>query len=201
MRDNFNACLSEVLRHEGGYVDNPADPGGETNMGISKRSYPNEDIKGMTRQRAAQIYRRDYWNAVRGDDLPAGLDLVAFDGAVNSGVSRGAKWVQQAVGAQADGKIGPATLLRISNVPVVEAVNDACDERMRFLRSLKTWVTFGRGWQRRVDDVRATALKMAAAPVTSPRPPAKPLKPSGPTAIIIGGIFAAIVAAFAMLKG
>ena len=84
MKANFEQCLAHVLRSEGGYVNDPNDPGGETNMGISKRAYPHENIKGMTRARAATIYRRDYWDAVQGDSLPAGLDLVAFDPAVNS---------------------------------------------------------------------------------------------------------------------
>ncbi|MDF3607570.1 glycoside hydrolase family 108 protein [Paracoccus sp. DMF-8] len=168
MKDNFDACLAKVLAHEGGYINHPQDPGGETNYGISKRSYPNEDIRGMTRARAAQIYRRDYWDAVRGDDLPAGLDLVAFDAAVNSGPGRGAKWLQQAVGASADGKVGPATLAAAKASDAKTAINRACDYRMAFLRGLGTWPTFGKGWSRRVEDVRATALAMATtAPATT----------------------------------
>ena len=107
MKANFEACMAEVFKHEGGYVNDPHDPGGETNMGISKRSYPKENIRGMTRARAAQIYRKDFWDKLKCDDLPAGLDLVAFDAGVNSGPARGAKWLQQAVGVTADGKIGP----------------------------------------------------------------------------------------------
>ena len=194
MRDNFNVCLTHVLRHEGGLVDHPHDPGGLTNMGISQRSYPREDIRNMTRARAAQIYRRDFWDAVRGDDLPAGLDLVAFDAAVNSGVSRGAKWVQGAVGAQADGKIGPATLMRVSKTDTREAINAACDARMRFLRGLSTFPTFGRGWTRRVDDVRASALGMVRAiPVTDASPAQPPAATSG------GPVIAAILAAIGLV--
>ena len=95
---DFNKAIPIILAHEGGWVDDPADPGGETNMGISKRSYPKENIRGMTRERAAQIYRKDFWDKLKCDDLPAGLDLVAFDAGVNSGPARGAKWLQQAVG-------------------------------------------------------------------------------------------------------
>lgn len=179
MKSNFDRCLSEVLRNEGGYVRHPRDPGGETNMGISKRAYPNEDIKGMTRARAAQIYRRDYWDAVRGDDLPSGLDLVAFDAAVNSGVSRGAKWLQGAVGAAADGKIGPNTLAAARAADVMKAVNAACDARLTFLRGLKTWKTFGKGWSRRVAEVREMALAMA---FQSPAKTPQAHKPTNPLA-------------------
>lgn len=161
MRENFNACLSEILRHEGGYVNDPKDPGGETNMGISKRSYPTENIKGMTQARAAVIYKRDYWDAVRGDDLPAGFDLLAFDPAVNSGVSRGARWLQQALGVAADGKIGPATIAA-AKVAHAEAVIDrACDLRLAWLRTLKTWPRYGKGWTARVESIRAEAVLMA----------------------------------------
>ncbi|MBP8216061.1 MAG: glycoside hydrolase family 108 protein [Thauera sp.] len=161
MRENFAACLDEVLRHEGGYVNHPSDPGGETNMGISRRSYPGEDIRGMTRDRAGEIYRRDFWDAVQGDDLPAGLDLVAFDAAVNSGVSRGAKWLQQAVGVTADGVIGPKTALAAQGANVARAVQDATEARLNFLRGLKTWSAFGAGWTSRVQGVRTKALTMA----------------------------------------
>lgn len=166
--ENFDRCLAEVLKHECGYVNHPKDPGGETNMGITKRSYPGEDIKGMTRARAAEIYRRDFWNVVRGDDLPAGLDLVAFDAAVNSGASRGAKWLQGAVGAKADGAVGPATIAAAKAANPTKAAIAATDARLRFLRNLKTWPTFGKGWQRRVDSVRAVAIDMAGAATAAP---------------------------------
>lgn len=161
MKANFAACLDEVLAHEGGYVNHPSDPGGETNMGISKRSYPNENIRGMTRARAAEIYRRDFWNRVRGDDLPPGLDLVAFDPAVNSGVSRGSKWLQGALGVAQDGKIGPATIAKaLSPIDGVAVIQRACAARMGFLRGLRTWGSFGKGWTRRVVSVEATAVAM-----------------------------------------
>lgn len=159
---NFDACLAEVLAHEGGYVNHPSDPGGETNMGISKRSYPGENIKGMTRARAAAIYRRDFWDRVRGHDLPDGIDLVAFDPAVNSGVSRGAKWLQSALGTAQDGNIGPQTVAKAQTAPdAVKVIQRACAARMGFLRGLGTWGTFGKGWARRVASVEATAVAMS----------------------------------------
>lgn len=194
MKQNFDACLAEVLRHEGGYVNDARDPGGETNMGISRRSYPREDIKGMTRARAAEIYRRDFWNAVRGDDLPAGLDLVAFDAAVNSGPRRGAEWLQAALGVTPDGKIGPVTVAAAAAADVPRTIAKATDLRMAFLRRLGTWSTFGNGWSRRVEAVKANALDMHAMahpapppprPATMPKPPAS-LPPMAWAAIAVG---------------
>jgi lysozyme family protein len=160
-RSNFDRCLAEILKHEGGYVNHPADPGGETNMGISRRSYPNEDIRGMTRERAGFLYRRDFWEPVRGDELPMGVDLVAFDAAVNSGVSRSAKWLQRALEVEQDGKIGPQTIGAVENQSIENVINRALIYRMQFLQGLRTWPTFGRGWTRRVDSVRRVALEMA----------------------------------------
>lgn len=159
---NFDASMAEVFSHEGGYVNDPRDPGGETNMGISKRSYPSEDIRGMTRERAAAIYRRDYWNRVKGDQLPDGIDLVAFDPAVNSGVSRGSRWLQSALGVTQDGKIGPQTVLAAQTATDgVAVIKRACAARMGFLRGLTSlWSTYSRGWTRRVASVEATAVAM-----------------------------------------
>lgn len=204
---NFDRCMAHVFRSEGGYVDHPDDPGGETNYGISKRSYPNENIRGMTKERAAMIYRRDFWDAVRGDALPAGIDLVAFDGAVNSGVSRGAKWVQAAVGAVQDGKIGSDTIAQITIRDVTQTINRACDKRMAFLQSLKTWPTFGRGWKARVASVRKEALAMAAAPVTKPQ--TKPVdvrvlvtpSPNSTQPLPKPGFWVALIAALSRLLG
>ena len=205
MKTNFDACLGEVLSHEGGYVNHPSDPGGETNMGISKRSYPNENIKGMTRARAAEIYRRDYWSPVRGDDLPAGLDLVAFDPAVNSGVSRGAKWLQQALGVAADGKIGPATVAAAHKADPFAVIDRACDLRLAWLRTLPTWKTFGKGWSRRVESIRATAKGMADRPAPTrpaPKPTPAPARgaPAGGCVIAVVVLAAAAIAAFLGLR-
>lgn len=160
---NWEACLAHTKISEGGYVNDPVDPGGETKYGISKRSYPKVDIKNLTWAEAAAIYKRDYWDAVRGDDLPAGLDLVAFDGAVNSGVSRGAKWLQLSLGVIADGRVGPKTIAAAKAADAEVAIHSACDMRLGFMRGLKTWWKYKNGWTRRVEDVRKTALDMAAS--------------------------------------
>ena len=210
MRQNFDACFAELLRHEGGLVNDKRDPGGLTNMGISQRSYPKENIRGMTRARAAVIYRRDFWDAVKGDDLPAGLDLVAFDAAVNSGASRSAKWLQAALGASQDGKIGPVTVAKAKAADPATAIARACDARMAFLRRLATWDAFGRGWTRRVDAVRTAALAMVdpprpepkpiPRPVPKPAPPAPAIRTGPPGITVAGLIFGAAVAAFAFIK-
>ena len=167
MKSNFDRCLEEVLRHEGGYVNDPHDPGGETNMGISKRSYPKEDIKGMTRARAAEIYRRDYWDRLHADHLPPPLALLTFDAGVNCGVSRSARWLQVAVGAKPDGEIGSRTLLAVrtrcqSNSDAVCA--EMLAARLLFMSSLSTWSTFGPGWSRRLCRLLLEAARMETAP-------------------------------------
>jgi lysozyme family protein len=175
----FAECVQIVLKHEGGFVDHPADPGGATKHGISLRyartlgsmldldrdgDVDRADILLVTPAKAAMVYRDWFWRDVKGDDLPAGIDLVAFDFAVNSGPARAIRSLQRAVGAQPDGFIGPATLgavrLALPNRrAVIEAV---CNDRLDFLRGLRTWPVFGRGWAARVEDVRARALVMAS---------------------------------------
>jgi lysozyme family protein len=182
VKDNFERCLVEVLRHEGGWADHPADPGGATMKGITIGTYSQwkgrkvtkDELRAIPDSDLRAIYRRNYWDKVRGDDLPAGLDMVAFDGAVNSGPARGARWLQQGLGVTADGKIGPVTISRAREVSASSAIEAATIARMAFLRSLKTWGTFGKGWARRVESVRTVALMMAqSAPVAAPvAPPA-----------------------------
>lgn len=176
----FERVMAEVFRHEGGFVNHPRDPGGATNMGITigtlaewrGRPVTVDDVRQLSRKEAMAIYRAKYWDRVAGDDLPAGQDYVAMDGAVNSGVSRGARWLQTAlnrVGGQdipQDGAIGPLTLraamaaVRDGRGPAV--VQDACAQRLAFKRGLRIWDTFGRGWSRRVAEVEAKAVRWAA---------------------------------------
>lgn len=181
MKENFAACLAETLRHEGGWSDHPKDPGGATMKGVTLDTYrrwrpgaTKAQLRAITDAEVAAIYRKGYWDAVNADDLPAGLDLVAFDGAVNSGPSRGAKWLQAGVGAKQDGKVGPATIAAASAYDTRTAVNRACDARLAFLKTLGTWPTFGKGWSRRVASVRSTALAMAAPPRPAPKPAVYP---------------------------
>lgn len=176
MKGNYDKCLPEILKHEGGWADHPSDPGGATMKGITigvyaqwkGRKVTKAELRAISDAEVAAIYRRNYWDKVRGDDLPSGLDLVAFDAAVNSGPARGAKWLQLAVGVSDDGKIGPETIAAARKTYAPAAIERAIGFRLAFLKRLKTWPTFGRGWQRRVDDVKATALQMAEA--GPPRP-------------------------------
>lgn len=175
MEYNFPSIMSETKKWEGGYVNHPRDPGGATNLGITQATLDAErnrnpaaglpsDVINLTTAQAADIYRRSYWDAVQGDKLPSGLDHVAFDGAVNSGPRRGAKWLQIGVGASPDGKIGLRTLSRATALTADargQAITKACDARRGFLRGLRTFGTFGRGWMRRVNGVEAHAHRLA----------------------------------------
>jgi lysozyme family protein len=176
MKANFAESLELVLEHEGGYVDHPKDPGGATNKGVTQRIYNNfrrsrgrsaQSVMFLEAGEVEAIYKLQYWDAVRGDLLPSGLDYAMFDFAVNSGVSRAVKYLQGIVGVKKDGVIGAMTLGAIHDV--VKTINTLCDWRMSFLRRLPTFLYFGKGWAARVegrnpkkvDGVREIALDMA----------------------------------------
>jgi lysozyme family protein len=177
MSERFELCLAEVLKHEGGYADHPADPGGATNMGITRRTLagwrkvspwwnlPKAEVQRLTRAEAARIYRALYWDLCRAGQLPAGLDLAVFDYAVNSGTSRAIRTLQAALGVKVDGLIGPLTLGAAARADAAAMINALCDRRVGFLKALSTFPVFGRGWTSRVASVRAAAL--AAAPASS----------------------------------
>lgn len=147
---NFEQAFERLIGHEGGYVNNPADPGGETNFGISKRSYPMENIRGMTLTRAKTIYLRDYWGPAGCDAVPDGLKFDLFDMAVNSGVTTAIRTLQNSVGAVADGIIGPRTLQAINSMPAPRLVARFNGWRLAFMANTPQWDTFGRGWARRI---------------------------------------------------
>jgi lysozyme family protein len=147
---NFDAAFERLVGHEGGYVNHPADPGGETKYGISKSSYPREDIRGMTLARAKEIYRRDYWGPAGCDAVPDAIKFDLFDAAVNSGVRQGVKFLQGAVGATQDGVLGPKTLQALGSTPPERLVMRFNALRLLFMAELTTWPSFGRGWARRV---------------------------------------------------
>ncbi len=168
-QSKYPESLSHVLTHEGGYVNHPADPGGATNKGVTQAVYDSwrrshaqvpRSVKHIEVQEMNGIYRLQYWDRVRGDQLPAGVDYAVFDFAVNSGVGRAAEFLQDIVNVPEDGRIGPATLAAVATVSPAVIVNKLCDNRLHFLRGLRTFPTFGKGWTRRVEGVRATALKM-----------------------------------------
>jgi len=170
MQSNFEACLKEVLKHEGGYVDHPADPGGATNRGVTKKAWEEyvghevskDDIKALTVEDVTPFYRKRYWDACKCDNLHGGVDYVVFDVAVNSGTGRAAKFLQEAVGVTADGSIGPRTLAAANDFGPNLIINKMCDRRESFYKSLPTFATFGKGWLRRCEEVRTKALEMVA---------------------------------------
>lgn len=168
---SFGAALARVLRHEGGYSNHPADPGGPTNKGVIQRVYdayrhgrglPVRSVKLLEDAEIRDIYHRQYWDAVRGDDLPPGIDYAVFDAGVNSGPAQAAKWLQRALGVADDGQIGAVTVAAALAAPDRAAVVDGlCDRRLAMLKGLKTWPVFGRGWAARVADVRRDARAIA----------------------------------------
>lgn len=163
------AAIQAILQHEGGYVNHPADPGGATNMGVTLDTFRRyvkpggtiDDLKALTVEQAAHVFRRHYWDKVSADELPAGVDYAVADFAVNSGPTRAAKFLQRIVRVPADGIIGPQTIAATWGKPSEFIINRLCDDRLAFLKSLDTWPTFGRGWSARVEDVRRVALKWA----------------------------------------
>lgn len=146
----FDKAFAAVIGHEGGYVNHPNDPGSETNFGISKSAYPDENIGGMTLERAKAIYRRDYWDTLRCDELPERIALQVFDAGVNHGRSMAVRFLQKAVGVEQDGIIGPRTIhaSRVAREDVVHALFNAA--RLEAYTRLPTWGTFGKGWVRRI---------------------------------------------------
>lgn len=168
-KGRFDACLPIILHHEGGYVDHPRDPGGCTNLGITRRTLQDwrgrattcQDVRALTMREAGDIYRARYWDAVQAASLPPGLDLLVFDCAVNSGPAQAARWLQRAVGVADDGRIGPVTLAAVKRHSAGGMIFAIVGARMAFLRLLSTWGEFGKGWERRVTAVQADALRMA----------------------------------------
>lgn len=146
----FDEAFEKLIGHEGGYVDDPRDPGGETKFGITKRTYPNLNIKALTLAEAKAIYRRDYWARVQAELLPAGIRFDAFDMAVNSGVTAAIKLLQTTVCVEADGIIGPQTMTAIRAMPAIRFVAHFNARRLLFMTDLKNWPAHGKGWARRV---------------------------------------------------
>jgi lysozyme family protein len=205
--------IDEVLEHEGGFVNNPKDPGGATNKGVTLTSFRRyidpkgtvEDLKKITTEQARTVYEQQYWNAVRGDQLPAGLDHAVNDFGVNSGPGTAIKKLQEIVQTDVDGRIGPKTLAAIDAYieehGIAALIDALCDSRLAFMKRIRhrttkalLWDTFGKGWAARVLRVRKTAKMLAVEPPSAPLPKPKPIpaepvggEPSGPTRQIAWG--------------
>lgn len=197
-------CIHRILAHEGGFVDHKDDPGGATNKGITIATYRRyikrrgtvDDLKAMTTAQATTVYRLQYWDAVQADHLPIGVDYAVADYAVNSGPARAAKALQLILGVKTDGKIGPVTLTAARQMAPGDLVDHLCDQRIRFLRRLETWPTFGKGWTSRVTRVQADAHRDIAATI-----PLAPVRiPETPRAPEIG-FWASLIEAFRQWKG
>ena len=169
MQENWDDCFQMVLKHEGGFVNHPKDPGGMTNLGVTKAAwegYVGETVdeafmRALTPEKVKPFYKAQYWDKIKGDQLPAGVDYAAYDLAVNSGVGRAAKYLQQIAGVAADGVIGPKSLEAIKACDPEQTVQAICDMRLDFLKRLPTFETFGKGWTIRVAEVKDKASGMA----------------------------------------
>jgi len=168
MRENWDDCFEMVLKHEGGYVNDPRDPGGRTNLGVTQRAweaYVGGDVdetfmRKLKPEMVKPFYKAMYWDKIKGDDLPSGVDYAAYDFAVNSGIGRAAKMLQQIAGVLVDGSLGPKSMGAIRECNPKEMADALCEMRLDFLKRLPTFETFGKGWSRRVSEVSAKSTEM-----------------------------------------
>tara|TARA_R100000664_G_C2753270_1_gene140659 strand:+ start:706 stop:1230 length:525 start_codon:yes stop_codon:yes gene_type:complete len=168
MLENFDRSLSVVLEHEGGYVNHPDDPGGRTNKGITQkvyekylgRSVTEKEMKNINIEDVKIIYKNNYWDKVKGDELFLGIDFSVFDWAVNSGVSRASKALQKIVGVKSDGFIGPQTLKAMSSGNTQVIIEQLAESREDFYKRLSTFDTFGKGWLSRNHKTLKLSLEM-----------------------------------------
>lgn len=169
MKENFDKSLALILKHEGLYIDHPQDPGGATMKGITLatftefkgRAMSKEELRAISDADVRAIYKSRYWDAVRADELKPGVDLLAFDMAVNKGVGRAAKLMQRGAGVTEDGALGPKSMAAINALDAADFIAKVSEARRDFYKSLKTFPTFGKGWLRRVDETEKEALHAA----------------------------------------
>ena len=169
MKDNWDTCFALMLKSEGGYSNNPHDPGGMTNLGVTHIDWakwighePSEaEMRALTPDDVKPLYKAWYWDKIQGDDLPGGLDYALYDFGVNSGPVFAVKILQQCLGIPHDGVVGPQTLKAIEEAPSVrDLASELCERRLTFLQGLPTWNFFGKGWEARVNSVESTAFRM-----------------------------------------
>jgi len=170
MNVNLIPAMVALMKHEGGFVNHPKDPGGMTNLGVTQRvweewvGHPVDEkaMRALTPAVVAPMYKQKYWDKIRGDDLPSGVDLAVFDCCVNSGPGRAAKMLQRVLGVAEDGAIGPQTIAKALSIDSSKLIADYNDARLAFLQALPTWATFGKGWGSRVAQVTTEATNMTA---------------------------------------
>ena len=169
MKENWDSCFAMVIKSEGGFVNHPKDPGGMTNLGVTRsaweaylgRDVTEADMRALTPDVVKPFYKKLYWDRIKGDELPAGVDYAAYDLAVNSGPSKAAKFLQEIAGVPVDGVIGPKSLEAVKSCDAKETADAICDMRLDFLKGLSTFDTFGKGWSIRVASVKDKAVSMA----------------------------------------
>lgn len=169
MKPTFVPAMRFLLRHEGGWSNHPKDKGGMTNLGVTKRAWEDHighavsetEMRDLTADIVTPFYKKRYWDAVHADELSSGVDYCVFDAAVNSGPSKAVRLLQDALGVRIDGQLGPKTLLAARDSPAHSLVANYTTARLDYLHSLPQWSTFGKGWQRRVEEVEQEAIKFA----------------------------------------
>ena len=169
MKSTFDPALRLLLRHEGGFVNHPSDPGGMTNLGVTKAVWEahkgapvtEADMRALTPEAVQPVYKARYWDAIQGDALPYGLDYCIFDCSVNSGPGRAVKLLQYVLYTKVDGVLGKHTLAALQRADPTGLIEDYSQKRLDFLKSLPTWTTFGKGWGQRVSDVELEAKTFA----------------------------------------
>jgi lysozyme family protein len=170
MKENFNEALKAILKHEGGYVNHPRDPGGRTNLGVTQKVWEEwvghpvgeKEMRALTPETVGPMYKKKYWDAVKADELPTGLDYLMFDFAINAGPGRAAKTMQKAIGTTPDGAIGPKTMAALKAADPTDLIAKFSMEKELFYKALPTFATFGKGWLRRVDEAKSHAVTMLA---------------------------------------
>lgn len=167
---NFASAMENLLRHEGGYVLHKDDPGGMTNLGVTKRTWEawtgcpstEEDMRTLTPEMVKPLYKSMFWDKMRCDELPDGVDYMVFDAAVNSGTARAAKWLQKSLRLKPTGTLDSVAIAAAQSTDLGLLVNTFTAERLQFLQGLRAWPVFGRGWSRRIAAVEVTAKTMSA---------------------------------------
>ena len=170
MQSNWKQSFELMLKSEGGYVNHPSDSGGRTNLGVTQATWENwigrqsdeSEMRSLTANKVEPMYRKKYWGAVRGDELPNGISYLVFEFAVNAGVGRSIKTLQTAVGVASDGWFGPATMAAVEALDPHELIERFSKAKEDFYRSLPTFEVFGKGWMNRVADVKEKATAMVA---------------------------------------
>jgi len=171
MQFTYEQAITQVLKDEGGYTNESTDPGGPTNWGITihdartywKSNATSQDVKTMPRSVAEDIYIKHYAGPINYDSLPAGVDYTIFDYAINSGISKSIKTVQELIGVPIDGTMGPITLAKINSSDPISLIHAIYIERLKFLKTLHTWSTYGHGWTNRCNNGLSLALTLAGS--------------------------------------